>query len=102
MAQNTVSSCSTSSGVDTGFLTDQNIMTLAGVAAGAITLGGGAFVAAAVAPGHVLSGSVVTAGLLTGGHLKKTTGSYLPFLGDKKKEETPTVSNDEATAASAA
>jgi hypothetical protein len=98
MAQNTVSSCSTSSGVDTGFLTDQNIMTLAGVAAGAITLGGGAFVAAAVAPGHVLSGSVVTAGLLTGGHLKKTTGSYLPFLGNKK-DEAPTPVTTEASVA---
>ena len=78
-------------------LTDQNIMTLAGIAAGAVTLGGGAFVAAAVVPGHVLSGSIVTAGLLTGGHLKKTTGSYLPFLGDKKVQ-TPVV---EATAVAA-
>lgn len=78
-------------------LTDQNIMTLAGVAAGAVTLGGGAFVAAAVAPGHILSGSIVTAGLLTGGHLKKTTGSYLPFLGNKK-DETPVVEATTVTA----
>lgn len=97
MAQNIVSSpvnAQSGAGLD---LTDQNIMTLAGIAAGAVTLGGGAFVAAAVAPGHVLSGSIVTAGLLTGGHLKKTTGSYLPFLGNKK-DETPVV---EATTAAA-
>ena len=68
-------------------LTDQNIMTMAGLAAGAITLGGGAFVAAAVAPGHIISGTLVTAGLLTGGHLKKTTGSYIGLSKDNKETE---------------
>lgn len=86
MAQNTVSSCSTSAGVDTGFLTDQNILTLAGAAVGVMTAGGAAFVATAVAPGYVIGGTLATGTLLTGGHLKKTTGSYLPFLGDKKDE----------------
>ena len=84
----TSNSYSNTSGADGGFLTNQNIMTLAGLTAGAMTAGGAAFVAAAVVPGHIVSGTIVTAGLLTGGHLKKTTGSYLPFL--SKKDETPT------------
>jgi len=81
---NTPFSTSSGAGLD---LTDQNIMTMAGLAAGAITLGGGAFVAAAVAPGHVISGTIVTAGLLTGGHLKKTTGSYIGLSKNTKETE---------------
>ena len=80
----------TTSGADLGFLTDQNIMTLTGIAVGAVTVGGAAFVAAAVVPGHVVGGTLATATLLTGGHFKKTTGSCFPFLGDKKDKDTPT------------
>ena len=92
MALNTVSTpiSSADSGVDTGFITDQNMLTLAGVAAGAVTGGGALFVATAVAPGHVIGGTIITSGLLASGHLKKTTGSYLPFLGNKKDDVTPT------------
>ena len=88
MALNTVSTpvSSASSGVDTNFITDQNILTLAGAAVGVMTAGGAAFVATAVAPGYVIGGSLAAGTLLTGGHLKKTTGSYLPFLGDKKAD----------------
>ena len=44
--------------------------------------------AAAVSPGHVVGGSLATATCLVGGHVKKTTGSYLPFL-KKDEDETP-------------
>ena len=88
------------SGAALDSLTNQNMLTIAGMATGAITVGGAAFVAAAVVPGHVVGGTLVTATLLTGGHLKKTTGSYLPFLDNKDKDETPTpvVADTPATA----
>jgi len=94
LAQRTVSSVPVSSGAGLDFLSDQNALTLAGVALGCVTVGGSAFVAAAVAPGHVVGGSLATATCLVGGHVKKTTGSYLPFL---KKDETP-VSDTPVTA----
>ena len=90
-----VSSSNLSSGGGLDFLSDQNALTLAGVALGCVTVGGSAFVAAAVAPGHVVGGSLATATCLVGGHVKKTTGSYLPFL--KGKDETP-VSDTPVTA----
>lgn len=91
MAQRTVSSVPVSSGAGLDGLTDQNALTLAGLAVGCVTLGGGAFVAAAVAPAHVVGGTLATGTLLVGGHVKKTTGSYLPFL---KKEEDKTPVSD--------
>ena len=91
MAQSITSNPITSetSGADLGFLKDQNVMTIAGVALGATTLGASAVVGAVSAPGSALSGVIMTGMCLGGGHLKKTTGSYLPFLGDKK-DVTPT------------
>ncbi len=82
------SSVSATSGGGLDFLSDQNALTLAGVALGCVTVGGSAFVAAAVSPGHVVGGSLATATCLVGGHVKKTTGSYLPFL-KKDEDETP-------------
>ena len=84
------SSNTATSGAGLDALTNQNMLTLAGVAAGAVTGGGALFVATAVAPGHVIGGSIITSGLLASGHLKKTTGSYLPFLGNKEDDVTPT------------
>jgi hypothetical protein len=89
MALNTVSSVSIDSGSELGFLKDQNILTLAGGAVAVMTAGGAAFVATAMAPSYVIGGSLAAGTLLTGGHLKKTTGSYLPFLGNKEDDVTP-------------
>ncbi len=77
---------SEASGADLGILKDQNMMTIAGVALGATTLGASAIVGAVSAPGSALSGLIMTGMCLGGGHLKKTTGSYLPFLGDKQED----------------
>ena len=90
MAQTTVSTTFDNCSGSSSILTEQNALTLAGVALGAITIGGSAFVAAAVAPGHVIGGSLATGTLLVGGHIKKTTGSYFPFLDTKDDEVTPT------------
>ena len=81
---------SETSGADLSFLKDQNMMTLAGVALGATTLGVTSIVGALTAPGSTLSGLFMTGMCLGGGHLKKTTGSYIPFLGDKQDDVTPT------------
>ena len=88
------SSNTTTSGADLGFLKDQNMMTLAGVAAGAATLGGTAIVGAVAAPGYALTGTILTGMAVGGGHLYKTTGSCFPFLGDKKDKDTTPVSTD--------
>ena len=87
MAQTTIQSQpdSLSSGAGLDFLTDQNALTLAAVGTGVATFGGSAFIATAVAPGYVIGGTVATGLLATGGHLKQTTGSYLPFLKDKEE-----------------
>jgi hypothetical protein len=99
MALNTVSSVSIDSGADLGFLKDQNIMTLTGIAAGAATLGGVAIVGAIAAPGYALTGTILTGMAAGGGHLYKTTGSCFPFLGDKKdKDATPVVTDTPVTA----
>tara|TARA_R110001592_G_scaffold253237_2_gene516141 strand:+ start:1336 stop:1638 length:303 start_codon:yes stop_codon:yes gene_type:complete len=81
---------SDASGADFGFLKDQNVLTIAGVALGATTLGATAVIGAVSVPGSTLSGLIMTGMCLGGGHLKKTTGSCLPFLGDKK-DVTPTL-----------
>ena len=95
MALSLTSVPATGSGAGLDLLSDANALTYAGLAVGAVTAGGAAFVAAAVVPGHVVAGSLVTATCLVGGHVKKTTGSYLPFL---KKDETP-VTDTPVTAA---
>jgi len=78
-------SVDTSSGAALDFLTDQNALTIAAVGTGVATFGGAAFIATAVAPGYVIGGTLATGLLATGGHLKQTTGSYLPFLGNKEE-----------------
>ncbi len=97
MAQTILSESSSNltSGAALDGLTDQNVLTLAGAAVGVMTLGGAAFVATAVAPSYCIGGTLAAGTLLTGGHFKKTTGSYLPFL---KKDEDKTSDNAPATA----
>lgn len=65
-------------------------LSLAGVATGAITLGGACFIATAVAPVQVMAGVTTAGTCLALGQAKKQTGSYLPFLGksnDNKQAE---------------
>ncbi len=95
MAFTTVSSVETSSGAALDVLSDQNLLTLAGAAVGTMTIGGAAFVATVVAPGYCIGGTLAAGTLLAGGHFKKTTGSYLPFL---KKDEDKTSDNAPASA----
>ena len=83
-----------SAGAGLDILTEQNALTVAAVATGVTTLGGAAFVATAVAPSWVIGGSLMTAGLAGAGHLKSTTGSYLPFL--KKDEDNAPASTPDA------
>ena len=92
MAQHTLSApanCTDGAGMD--LLSNQNALTIAAGVTGVTTLGGAAFVATAVAPSWVIGGSLMTAGLAASGHLKNTTGSYLPSFG-KKPEVVASVS----------
>lgn len=91
MAQTTIQSqAPATSGAGIDMLTDQNALTIAAVATGVTTLGGAAFIATAMAPSWVIGGTLATGTLAVGGHLKSTTGSYLPFLKDKEEEAAAT------------
>lgn len=93
MAQRTLSAppADLSSGAGMDVLSDANALTYASVGLGAFTLGGAAFVAAAVAPAHVIGGTLATATCLAGSEVKRRTGSYLPFL-DSKEDKAPVAS----------
>ena len=103
MAQHTLSApanCTDGAGFD--LLSNHNALTIAAGVTGLTTLGGAAFVATAAAPSWVIGGSLMTAGLATGGHLKNTTGHYLPFLADKDVKVVASVSAPSAEVAPAA
>ena len=75
------------SGAGLDFLNDANAMTIAGLAAGTCTLGGALFIGAAVAPAHVVGGTLAAGTFIAAGEVKNRTGSFLPFL---KKGDEPT------------
>jgi len=66
---------------------DCDTMTYLGIGAGVLTLGGTAFVGAAVMPAQAAGGIFTTAGLLGASEIKRRTGSYLPFLATEKQEQ---------------
>lgn len=80
MAYTTQTSVNASSGSGFDILSDANAMHVAAAGVAAVTVGGGAFVAAAVAPAHIIGGTLATGTLLAGAECKRRTGSYLPFL----------------------
>ena len=77
----------TTSGANLDVLSDANALTYAGLGLGAVTLGGAAFVAAAVAPAHVVGGTLATATCFAGAEVKRRTGSYLPFLDNDEDDK---------------
>lgn len=78
-----------SSGAGLDVFNDANALTLAAVGVGAVTAGGAVFVGLAVAPSQVLGGALAASALAVGGEVKSRTGSYLPFLKEKKQEAAP-------------
>ncbi len=62
------SSSNLTSGAVLDGLSDSNALTLTGVGLGCITVGGAAFVAAAVVPSYILPGVLLSVGCLVGGH----------------------------------
>lgn len=104
MAYNSVSQPVTTAttGAALDVLSDANALTYAGLGLGAVTLGGAAFVAAAVAPAHVVGGTLATATCFAGAEVKRRTGSYLPFLDNDEDKKDKQLSSEPAVTVQAA
>ena len=82
-----------------GALTDLDPATLSGVAGLALTGGSAAFVGAAVLPGQVATGVLVSGMFLGLGEVNRRTGSYLPFLDSEEGRERNQARADKRNAA---
>ena len=75
---------------------DTDAMTYAALGAGAVTLGGSAFIASLVFPGQLVGGTVLTGGLAAAAVSKQQTGKYLPFLSKDKKDSEKSASDKDS------